>query len=212
MPDWPKWKQVPESDAANGYAQAQLAKRQHTIRSYAILAVFASVVSIVSLGAVMHMLSSAQTLVFPSYLDTQFKYDCGNSSDEALAKGCVFDELLLSWIPSECPRRQEAKFMDYMNWTWPMYADIEGEQPLDRHQLSRWDNKEYFTTQREHSGHCMFIMLRFFDSVRYGNRVDSMAMHHPHARHCTQFILELLEETKDRDTIFGPFTIEYESC
>lgn len=182
MPKWPEWKPVPVSDDTAESNHGHFGKPRSASRVYALLAVFASVICVVSLGFILQILSSARSLTFPSYLDTQFKYDCGNSSAEALANDCVFDELLLSWVPSQCPRRQETKFMDYMNWTWPMYADLEGEQPLDRHQLSRWDHKEYYTTQREHSGHCMFIMLRFFDSVRYGNRVDSMAMHHPHGK------------------------------
>ncbi|KAI0396797.1 hypothetical protein F5Y17DRAFT_417834 [Xylariaceae sp. FL0594] len=240
MPDWPKWKAVPgffssdgslnsDNTSANtdyekedgmyrassppGARGGRRPAASPTSRAFLLLALISTIGSVVSIYVISQLLSSAQKLTFPSYLDTQaVTYDCGGSSGEAIAKGCVFDELLLAWVPSQCPRRQETKFMDYMNWTWPMYEDLEGTRPLDRHQLSRWDGKEYYTTQREHSGHCMFIMLRFFDSVRYGNRVDSMAMHHPHARHCTQFILELLEQTKDRDKLFGPFTIEYESC
>lgn len=38
------------------------------------------------------------------------EYHCGKTKEEAIARGCTFDPLTVSWLPQECSRRQTDEF------------------------------------------------------------------------------------------------------
>lgn len=59
---------------------------------------------------------------------------CGKSVKEALAKGCIFDELSTAWLPERCRDEELLAELttkgDGPNGTWLYWADKEHTQPL----------------------------------------------------------------------------------
>ncbi|KAL9109183.1 MAG: hypothetical protein Q9227_006108 [Pyrenula ochraceoflavens] len=140
-------------------------------------------------------------------------YDCGNSTAEAHANGCVFDRLTVSWQPVACSRAETDTWLAYAgDAAYNYYLDREGKELLTEHQLSHLGETWYWSTMREHLSHCLYLMLRFHDAAGKGERVDSIAANPHHARHCVKNVLRALERVPEWDGISTTGDIQYLKC
>jgi hypothetical protein len=109
--------------------------------------------------------------------------NCGNSTQEAIARGCIFDRLTLRWLPKSCPRDMEDEFLAHAGpWGWTYWGDQGKSQILNQQELSYLGEEgRYWTTPEEHHAHCAFIIFRHYSIWERGGRMDSMASNVPHA-------------------------------
>ena len=128
--------------------------------------------------------------------DPILAYTCGNSSAEALALGCTFDRLTLTWMPTQCPRDETDKFIERLGPTgWQFYHDKEHTVEIESvDALSKLGDEQFHTTVHLHSYHCMFIFTRFYDVMKRGGRVDALSASSGHWSHCLELVLRLIDE------------------
>ncbi|KAE9377505.1 hypothetical protein N431DRAFT_461110 [Stipitochalara longipes BDJ] len=111
-------------------------------------------------------------------------YTCGTSLLEAQSLGCRFDPLTVAWLHPSCPNDLSTNFTE-LNFKY--YADADATIPLSTDGLSRaLGDKDnfYWTSWEEHNMHCVFIILKFYQVVERGGRIDSMSGSSAHAKHC----------------------------
>ncbi|KAK0616936.1 hypothetical protein B0T14DRAFT_568502 [Immersiella caudata] len=117
--------------------------------------------------------------------------DCGNSTSEALSRGCVFDALASAWLPPEC-RDDEltAEFNQSgpgVAGAWPYWAHDNGTVPLTTTDLARLGdtNGVWYSTREWHLVHCNFYWRKLLRARQNGRplvetRYDNMG----HIVHC----------------------------
>ncbi|KAB8072074.1 hypothetical protein BDV29DRAFT_192820 [Aspergillus leporis] len=120
---------------------------------------------------------------------------CGNSTAEALARGCKFDQLMWAWYPAHCPHyandlylnaEPERPWQFYIN---PYTRQVASEQDW----LHAMDNKvRIYGERREHLTHCVFMFLSLGQIIRDGTKYTPRQVEYPHLTHCAEFLLEAL--------------------
>ncbi|KAI9745548.1 MAG: hypothetical protein M1818_001082 [Claussenomyces sp. TS43310] len=144
---------------------------------------------------------------------------CGNSVEEALSLGCVFDPLSIAWLPSYCPRDEANAFVEAAgNGTqWRYWMDQDGTQELQStYELARIGPKViYWTTVREHMNHCFYMLLRVhraMERARNGDmRVDATAKSYHHTKHCLMTLYNMASSA-DNEKIGATGEVAFGSC
>ncbi|KAK3996619.1 hypothetical protein QBC44DRAFT_281490 [Cladorrhinum sp. PSN332] len=127
--------------------------------------------------------------------------DCGNSIQEAINKGCIFDELSKAWLSPVCPRTGTDEFLESSmrlgnQSAWKYWTDEQGTTELNFGQLSRrvqnnpgkkWS---WVGTDREHMAHCAYLIIRLAYAHKTGARVDMLTANYMHTKHCTLMMLD----------------------
>ncbi|KAK4164425.1 hypothetical protein QBC43DRAFT_50377 [Cladorrhinum sp. PSN259] len=127
--------------------------------------------------------------------------DCGNSIQEAINKGCVFDELSKAWLSPVCPRTGTDEFLESSMRlgnmsTWKYWADEQGTTELTFGQLSQriqnnpGEKWSWVGTDREHMAHCAYLIIRLAYAHKTGARVDMLTANYMHTKHCTLMMLD----------------------
>ncbi|KAF2691802.1 hypothetical protein K458DRAFT_438148 [Lentithecium fluviatile CBS 122367] len=160
------------------------ASRTRAIISY--VATFLIAVLLSTVVFVLHQPSSMNTLSQP----TTKHLNCGNSTAEARAKGCVFDVLTNMWVPEPCWDREDTE--EFMRTApWQSYNMQDGKRLLTLEEMSERVGKDQLapnssslphgTPLREHwflSGNSnmpVFHSLSYQHTVHYSNSLVHMA-------------------------------------
>jgi hypothetical protein len=133
-------------------------------------------------------------------LATETKYlTCGDSLQEAKARGCEYDILSNHWIPSECA--DEFSIKEYQSdGSWFPFADVNRTVPLTREELG--DRRSYYTSMRDHIVHCAVFWRRQYRALSEGWKyLDSMIVDPEHTMHCSQFLMDMSEYGPDFRTM-----------
>lgn len=126
---------------------------------------------------------------------------CGNSSAEARANGCVFNQLTWSWIPKSCPSYADKEFKEYRDWKY--YADLQGDVPANDDIWEKVYNNEMrlYTVKGEHMTHCVHLLLSMAQVVRDGSPTIPKLREYDHIKHCADHLLMKLSMLPDFDKI-----------
>ncbi|KAF2651278.1 hypothetical protein K491DRAFT_563219, partial [Lophiostoma macrostomum CBS 122681] len=127
---------------------------------------------------------------------------CGNSTAQALALGCTFDQLMWSWYPPGCPHYANDAFVNAEpDNPWVYYDDpvkltsVSGEnltRALDRG-TPLWGEK------REHSTHCVYMFLSLGQILQDPNaRYVPRLVNYKHLEHCAGLLLGELKKDPHR--------------
>jgi hypothetical protein len=111
-------------------------------------------------------------------------YTCGTSVSEAISLGCQFDPLTVAWLHPSCPNDLSSNFTEL---DFKYYANADASSILNTDELSQTmgtNGQFYWTSWEEHNMHCVFIILKFYQVVERGERIDSMSGSSAHAKHC----------------------------
>ncbi|EKD17529.1 uncharacterized protein L3040_006643 [Drepanopeziza brunnea f. sp. 'multigermtubi'] len=137
---------------------------------------------------------------------------CGDSLEEAKARGCIFDIVTANYIHRDCPLDFQDEFYYYQNGTpWTYWKDQRGTMPMTLEELA--DADEYYSTDREHTIHCAFILKRQHAVMARGDRLDSMTGGFAHADHCVQYLLEGLRKSDEQlDRITTHSVVRWLDC
>ena len=160
-------------------------KHQMTRRRSTILILYA--ISGLIFAAFFYLLGLySPAIVSDPYLSKTFgSGHCGNSSEEALKNGCVFDFIPGAWVHPDCYDEElEREFMEHGDWHW--YADPEGNEELSEEVMRRTGgpNPTYVSLEY-HDSHCAFTWRKLHRAILLGKPIDSQVGEYPHTTHCS---------------------------
>ncbi|KAK1975011.1 hypothetical protein LZ30DRAFT_810011 [Colletotrichum cereale] len=119
------------------------------------------------------------------------KISCGNTTQEARAKGCKYDILLNHWVPDLCFDKESVD--EYQeDGSWGAFADMNMTQRLTVDEMSERDF--YWTSIRDHINHCAIMWRRQFYAF-YDERaaIDSIVTSPGHTEHCSQYLMDVVD-------------------
>jgi hypothetical protein len=122
----------------------------------------------------------------------------GNTPEESIANGCMFDGLAMIWLPSQCRDDElSAEFAtmgDGPGGSWIYYDDPELmiELPLGEVMMRAWERApgtSVYMQTRWHITHCIMSWRREHRSHIDGKFLDPFAQGEGHIKHCGMKIL-----------------------
>ncbi|KAK9791097.1 putative DUF3328 domain protein [Seiridium cardinale] len=139
------------------------------------------------------------------------RLDCGTSIEEALEKGCKFDQLMKTWLPAECPRvgLKEHITAGYTagNDTgsqWRYYKDRERNEEVPVEKLGEMAevDQNFFATGREHMSHCAWMLTRMAHVHTHpGMRKDFLVSNFEHTKHCIFFLVQFASSRSGQELL-----------
>ncbi|KAH8880819.1 hypothetical protein GQ53DRAFT_754785 [Thozetella sp. PMI_491] len=132
--------------------------------------------------------------------------DCGNSTAEAKAKGCVYDLMASGWMPQPCYQKEISdKYLARDEWKF--YSEegggVENEISYDMAKEGRFDR--YYTTNGFHVGHCLYGWERYWFAVEHDLPVDKQAKMPYHSRHCSEYIMSNLKHDSVKTLVISAY-------
>ena len=123
---------------------------------------------------------------------------CGNSSAEALALGCTFDQLMWSWYPKYCPHYANDEFMN-AEPAWQFYIDPHNKTVASGDAwIAALDNKQQIWGEKgEHMTHCVYMFLNLGQIIRDRGRYTPRQVEYTHLEHCADMLLAFLKTDND---------------
>lgn len=141
---------------------------------------------------------------------------CGDTREEALARGCTFDLLSMMYMPSKCTTAYSE-----------VYLTADNDQPFaywtDRHAQYRVDdpslhagNATLWTSRRNHLVHCQYYLYRLAHVLKTGEYLgqdyDDVSLSQ-HMQHCvmvlTEFALKSPADELDVTDIYSQVSFGY---
>lgn len=129
--------------------------------------------------------------------------------------------LSATWTPAKCLDR--ASNEEYQTWihspkrlqgAFPYFKDSLGTQRFaSEEELSDWPfGKDIYATWEEHRGHCAMLMRRWHRAyMGIGKPVEKMAGL-SHTIHCTNMVLEGLENNRNQGFVATEFSVDFGVC
>lgn len=116
--------------------------------------------------------------------------DCGNSPEDAKARGCQYNIVLHAWLPKSCLTAadvEDAKGM-YENSDWYYESGASGRN-ISLEELGAGDYGWFTTTIDWHFTHCMFVWKRLHRvMLDPSQELDSYTASEHHTDHCVHMI------------------------
>jgi hypothetical protein len=141
------------------------------------------------LGSTITLVTLHQQPLTTAISSSRSELTCGNSSEEARARGCTFDQLTVAWLPSACPRYGNDEYLSLGPWTY--WKDFYGKEAIagEDELVHMGEEDEYWSTQAEHMAHCAYMLLRVHKTSLDGGRQDWMTANATHTEHCIMALL-----------------------
>ena len=138
--------------------------------------------------------------------DMQWK-DCGNSSTEARAKGCVFDVLLTTWIHADCfdAELHEQYLTEH---TFPFWRKPTLEESISLDEVRRGDYYEIYTNLDYHFVHCGYAWVYILRKYRRAEAIEGELWRMSHTLHCVHHLVDRPPMELDRTVL----NIGFETC
>ncbi|KAJ5160119.1 uncharacterized protein N7482_007123 [Penicillium canariense] len=97
---------------------------------------------------------------------------CGNSSAQAWARGCSFDQLMWSWYPKHCPHYANDEYLNVQHWKF--YSDPYAKEVVDGTDWTKvLDNEILVYGERgEHLTHCIYMFLSLAQILHDGEAIQ----------------------------------------
>jgi hypothetical protein len=150
---------------------------------------------------------------------------CGTSVAEARTRNCHFDLLAKAWLPEPCSKHGLDEFIiagaqldgHAGNKTWQYWESSDGGRGLDLEEVAAMGdgNKHgvmWWTTRREHSVHCAWMLLRMAHAYTHGLRGDHVVRKYSHARHCVHSLLNKSYYAPRQDEIAVHGNVVFGNC
>lgn len=141
---------------------------------------------------------------------------CGSSAEEARQLGCTFDQLSIAWLRPECSRHGQQEFIDSAGneTTYRYWRDKSASDELDLIALSELrPGEQYWTSQREHLSHCMWLLLRVHHAWESGERLDGLSRRYMHSKHCLRMMVHMAEQDgNDLDAVIVSGDVGFGVC
>ncbi|KAF7933009.1 uncharacterized protein EAE97_008776 [Botrytis byssoidea] len=133
--------------------------------------------------------------------------DCGSSGEEAQAKGCVFDVILVAWLQPECfdSELHEAYLSDH---DYPFWLDRSLQTPTDLAEVRLGKHTTVYSSSEFHLAHCAYFLEQSVRGFRRGGMVDNVTLDNEHTEHCARS----LRDQWLPGIGFSPLHMDYHSC
>ncbi|OAP64503.1 hypothetical protein AYL99_00475 [Fonsecaea erecta] len=138
-------------------------------------------------------------------------HPCGNSSAEARALGCRFNQLTWAWLPPNCPMYANDQFVEEEEWVY--WEDLDQTKPVGDDVWAEVldGDRKIFAEMREHATHCVYFLLQLSQVVRDGTPYYDKMVDYEHHEHCANKLLGLLKklpEWHELDTLAGTVSFD----
>lgn len=108
---------------------------------------------------------------------------CGNTPEEARARGCRFELHNFAWVPAACYDNELADAWDAEEG-WLFSADENGTDLIPKEVALRGDLSAAWVPWSQHLAHCALIWRKFHRAVAFGRPMDSWTSSYSHTSHC----------------------------
>lgn len=151
--------------------------------------------------------------------------ECGNTTDEAKARGCSFDLLSHNWVPPPClDPLTESEYRAYISsperamGAYPYFLDAEGTRRVesedafsmlaDGHPVLA--DQHVYTTREEHLAHCKFLLRRTHRAAERKVRLNDENAQFWHTAHCLEELSH--PDRKPMNALNEGFFVGYSPC
>ena len=131
--------------------------------------------------------------------DTVEPVQCGNSSEEAIANGCIMEPMIYGWVPPQCYFEElSSQYSPFIDREW--YTDDTFTVRISPEEI--WTGKHaHIYAHWYHGQHCLFLWRKLALAVQKRSPfLDTKALSVEHADHCSSQIengTESLRSTND---------------
>ncbi|TLS26758.1 hypothetical protein PpBr36_04829 [Pyricularia pennisetigena] len=151
------------------------------------------------------------TVVKTSFTRWEPSSACGNTPAEALARGCVYDEVLLHWIPRECSSPELIDEFVHV-WPWRFWTSKAATQELSLAEVRQGDQVEdKWVSFGLHRWHCVATWKSLTYAAMTGTKVPAFVLDWNHTVHCSDHVLINMHPGSPFD-INSHLDIEYTPC
>ena len=144
------------------------------------------------------------TRVMGAMTDPSKRCWCGDTNEEAIRMGCVYDHLAVDWLQPRCVDAALTREFDAAgpgpNGTWSYYVrnNIPPFSPAfvavaasQVDELAR-QGRSYYATTEWHVEHCLFTWRKQFRAIRGKVELEPWNDHEEHVEHCRRKIMDIL--------------------
>jgi hypothetical protein len=117
--------------------------------------------------------------------------ECGQTTEEALSRHCIYDPLSTAWLPPHC-RDDEltAEFEESgpgPQGHWDYFADENGTIPLSKGDIAALGpaGGAFWTSRDWHIAHCLFYWLKYKRMRSTGAVMEARFDNIKHIKHCS---------------------------
>ncbi|KAF2206316.1 hypothetical protein CERZMDRAFT_10661, partial [Cercospora zeae-maydis SCOH1-5] len=149
---------------------------------------------------------------------------CGNTVDEAKARGCSFDFLSHNWVAPPClDPLTDSEYREYVGGQvrklgpFPYYLDVEGKHHIeDETAFSLLANgptladQHVYTTREEHLAHCTFLLRRTHRAAIGQVKLNDENAQLWHTKHCLDELRHA--DRKPMDELNEGFYVGFANC
>ena len=199
LPRWrPSYQRIKNVRSPDGKGYVPVEVEDATSKHWKYITMGGSILAGIALFLVavaIYVLVSGESLIpqHPSHIAGP----CGNSSAEARAMGCSFDQLMWAWYPKYCPHYANDRFLNAEpEQPWRFYTDPYAKIQATKDDWDKLLNNEIrvWGERREHLTHCVFMFLSVGQVVRDGTRYTPRQVDYEHLEHCAELMLEALRD------------------
>lgn len=135
--------------------------------------------------------------------------DCGSSADEARAKGCVYDVILVAWLHPECFDSELMETYlsdnDYPFW---LVRGAEMEQNITIEEVRLGNHKTVFSSAEFHLAHCSYFLEQSVRGYRARGWIDNVTADNEHTEHCARSLRDMWLPEQG----YSPLHMDYHAC
>jgi len=209
--EWPLYQSLNHSSCSLGTEDRQQPRQYVWPRR----ASYAQVMLYLFAGAVVASLTILGRYSFGRYernfISTQADtVPCGNTPEDAMAAGCIYDEVLLHWMPSSCSDPELINEIVHA-WPWVFYTSKIATHQLTAAEVRSGNQDIKWVSQELHRWHCVATWKILSSAAALGNTVPGYALDYNHTNHCTDHVL-LNKHSENPFAINSKLDIEYTPC
>ncbi|KAL6702399.1 hypothetical protein ACN47E_002192 [Coniothyrium glycines] len=179
-------------------------RRAIKILSTAMIALLATWGAIDLTMQIYHRATPARSLNPPT-VSLPNDYFCGDTPEEAIARGCEYDYMLPGFVHTDYIDAEVTEaFLSIGpdNGNWRYYDDANGTSTISPEILpSLWKIKRFHGTHEWHVMHCVYLWWKEFRSFTRQKSKLNMVSSEEHILHCARFI----QRRTDFDSIDSSF-------
>lgn len=120
---------------------------------------------------------------------------CGNTAEEALSLGCIYDSLATTWLPKECRDDELTDRFDRAGpgGHWDYYLDENGTIPIaSKSEIAALGPKggSFWASRDWHIAHCAYYWQKYKRMGQTGTIMEERFDSLHHVEHCGTLILK----------------------
>lgn len=135
---------------------------------------------------------------FAPPVDIAPKPDCGQSPEDAVEAGCVFDLMSFAWIYPVCVDEElTTEFLKLKDWAW--WTDADGSEEVAQDEVALGRHKEIFVTWEYQLQQCVYLWKKIQRAAADRDQLDTFTLDPDHTAQCIEMLLDReapVEETK----------------